>query len=86
MCIFWEKVYKILRNVDDLQDAQTSTPLNFKRQKYNVNGKCGAEKGAQCVQMFDNKVLLEAKRLFCYISVSDGKNIRLQHDVKENIQ
>ena len=28
----------------------------------------------------------KAKRLFCYISVSDGKNIRLQHDLNEIIQ
>ena len=26
------------------------------------------------------------KQLFCYISVPDGKNIRLQHDLKETIQ
>ena len=38
------------------------------------------------VQMFDNKFYWEAKRLFCYISVSDGKNIRLQHDLKDTIQ
>ena len=48
------------------------------------HGKRGAEKGAQCVQMFDNKFLLESETIV--LSVSDGKNIRLQHDLKETIQ
>ena len=86
MCIFWEGVYKILRNADDLRDAYNSTPLNFKRQKYDVNGKRGAEKGAQCVQMCDMSFYWKAKRLFCYISVSDDKNINLQHNLTETIQ
>ena len=63
-----------------------ATPLNSKRQKYDIGGKRGAEKGAQCVQMVDNKFLLESKTIFCYISVSDGKNITLQHGLKETIQ
>ena len=63
-----KRVYKILRNVDDLRDAETSTLLNFKRQKYDVNGKRRAEKGAQCVQMFD-KFLLESKMIvLLYVS------------------
>ena len=59
--VYFLRGYKILRNVDDLQDAQTSTPLNFKQQKYDVKGKRGVEKGAQCVQMFDNKFCWKTK-------------------------
>ena len=42
---------------------------------YDVNGKRGAEKGAQCIQMFDSKFLLGSKTTVCYVSVSGGKNL-----------
>ena len=67
-------------------ETHKPTLLNFKRQKYDFNGKRGAEKGAQCVQMSDKRFLLESETIVCYISVSDGKNIRQQHDLNETIQ
>ena len=60
--------------------------MNFKRQKYDSTENVENKKGVSLFKCLKISSLLEIKQLLSYISVSDGKNIRLKHILKETIQ